>query len=197
MHARKTRERKKAESAALQQRINELHEENKVLRQMVDERYTAGVLIGLKHDDEDTQGEGITIVPSGQICTDSYEEAAANDAVAPFGMDQDSLSPAEKVKRSRSRVKCTPQERLRMRRERNRMHAKRTRDRKKYFLEVSERTIVDLEQEVQAMRNYLVSIKLLSAEDAAKSKERDSQSKRQLALLKGTLTFTHLHSHGS
>ena len=125
---------------------------------------------------------------SVQICkSGAFEEAAANNALV--GMGDHGVSPGDAMRRSRNRVKCTPQERLRMRRERNRLHAKKTRDRKKWFLEASERTIADMEQEVQAMRNYLVSVKLMSALDVQKYKERDSLSKRQLALLKGTRPF--------
>lgn len=192
MHARKTRERKKAESAALQQRIIELRNESKMLRQKVDERYTAGVLLGLKQE-AGTNGAMVPIVPSSEICKDSFEEAINNNTFAGLdgsgGFVPELISPAEKVKRSRCRNKCTPQERLRLRRERNRMHAKRTRDRKKYFLEASERIIVDMGAEVVAMRNYLVSINVLSPEDVAKSQERDIASRKQLALLKGTFEF--------
>jgi len=184
MHARKTRERKKAESAALQQRITELHTESKALRQMVDERYTAGVLVGFK--DEEQQANGI--IPSTMICKDSFEEAASNQAFSGMGMALGMLagegtSPQEKAKRARGRNKCTPQERLRLRRERNRMHAKRTRDRKKNFLEASEHIIADMESEIIAMRNYLLSIKVLTSDDLSKSAERDILAKKQLALL--------------
>lgn len=124
---------------------------------------------------------------SGQICRNgAFEEAAANNALVGMGdHDPAGASHDDKLKRSRSRVKVTPHERLRLRRERNRLHAKKTRDRKKWFLEASERTIADMEKEVQAIRSYLVSIKVLNAHDVARSKERDSLSRRQLALLKG------------
>jgi len=193
MHARKTRERKKAESSALQQRITELNMESKALRQMVDERYTAGVLVGFK--DEEQQANGI--IPSAMICKDSFEEAASNQAFSGMGMALGILvgagegtSPQEKAKRARGRNKCTPQERLRLRRERNRMHAKRTRDRKKNFLEASEQIIADMESEIIAMRNYLLSIKVLTSDDLSKSAERDLLAKKQLALLlKGGCAF--------
>lgn len=69
------------------------------------------------------------------------------------------------------------------------MHAKRTRDRKKQLLEVSEAMIGSMESESHALREYLVSLKLLSVEEAEKSEERASESKRELAALKVTFDF--------
>eukprot|EP00968_Pinguiococcus_pyrenoidosus_P010182 scaffold803_cov310-Pinguiococcus_pyrenoidosus.AAC.95 len=65
------------------------------------------------------------------------------------------LSEDEKDCKPRRRGKYTPEERDRVRRERNRMHAKRTRDRKKIFLEESENLILKMEGENQQMRRYL------------------------------------------
>lgn len=64
------------------------------------------------------------------------------------------------------------------------MHAKRTRDRKKQLVEVSESMIGQMENESHALREYLVSLKLLSVEEAEKSKERASESQKELAALK-------------
>jgi hypothetical protein len=64
------------------------------------------------------------------------------------------------------------------------MHAKRTRDRKKQLVEVSEAMIGQMENESHALREYLVSLKLLSVEEAEKSKERASESQKELAALK-------------
>ena len=58
----------------------------------------------------------------------------------------------EKPKR---RGKYTPEERERVRRERNRMHAKRTRDRKKMFLEESEQLIKRMKSDNGSMRKFL------------------------------------------
>jgi hypothetical protein len=64
------------------------------------------------------------------------------------------------------------------------MHAKRTRDRKKQLLELSESMIGNMESESHALREYLVSLKLLSVEEAEKSEERATESKKELAALK-------------
>ena len=68
------------------------------------------------------------------------------------------------------------------------MHAKRTRDRKKQLVEVSEAMIGQMENESHALREYLVSLKLLSVEEAEKSKERASESQKELAALKVSAT---------
>ena len=192
MHARKTRERKKAESAALQKRIEDLKDESKFLQQLVMDRYTAGVLVGLKsegsRDEMDTKDakENLATLVSSPLTLTSM-----STSVDALSSQLNSGAPIQKAKRCRSREKCTPQERLRLRRERNRLHAKHTRDRKKFVLEASERIIHDMELEVMGLRKHLVSINLLSEDDLAKSVERDSSSKRHLALLKGTQTVTH------
>ena len=76
-----------------------------------------------------------------------------------------------------------------IRRERNRMHAKRTRDRKKQLLEVSESMISEMENESHSLREYLVSLKLISVEEAEKSEERANESKKELAALKVNTLF--------
>ena len=73
------------------------------------------------------------------------------------------------------------------------MHAKRTRDRKKQLLEVSESMIGEMENESHALREYLVSLKLISVEEAEKSEERATESKKELAALKVILIHLLLH----
>lgn len=58
----------------------------------------------------------------------------------------------------KDRSQCTPAELDKIRRERNRMHAKRTRDRKRIFMEEMEGIIKKLEQENELLRDHLVSL---------------------------------------
>ena len=177
MHARKTRERKKKQSFALQQRISELKIESNLLRQMIDERFTACALLGLSQQ-TNQDGESIPIMSSATICKKSTNHNG--DDVAD-NMNSENASP---IRRARRRGKYSPQERERIRRERNRMHAKRTRDKKKLFLEASEQVIYEMETESRLLREYLVSVKLISVEDSAQSEQRTIQSKKELAMLK-------------
>lgn len=64
------------------------------------------------------------------------------------------------------------------------MHAKKTRDRKKCFLEASEKFIADMEAEAKILRTYLRSLKVISEEEIVELNERDEQSRKELAILK-------------
>jgi SOS-response transcriptional repressor LexA len=64
------------------------------------------------------------------------------------------------------------------------MHAKKTRDRKKQFLEVSEKVISEMEAEALAMRQYLRSLNLISEQEMAEYIERDNRSKRAIEQMK-------------
>lgn len=142
--------------------------------------------------------------PGTQSGSDSNPQ---EDSEAKNIMNSNSV-PGATIKRVRRRGKYTPQERERIRsvvilisdisvclklltktfefrrRERNRMHAKRTRDRKKKILEDSETIICRLERESHLLRGYCVSLNMLSMEDATRFEERASESKRELAALK-------------
>lgn len=171
MHARKTRERKKNQMNALQQRIEDLHAESKELRLKIDERYTARLLIGLTTNYADMDD----CKSSAMLCTDSYSSTTdwfRDETAIPY------------QKRVRSPGKYTQLERETFRRERNRMHAKRTRDRKKMFFEISEKVITKMENEVSILRNYLVSVNMMSPEERKIGEDRDKNSRVSLAMLK-------------
>jgi hypothetical protein len=84
----------------------------------------------------------------------------------------------------RARGKYTPQERETIRRERNRIHAKKTRDKKKIVLEASESRIETLEREVASLRKYLIGAKIMSPQEAAILEDKDKLSQIELAGLK-------------
>jgi hypothetical protein len=58
----------------------------------------------------------------------------------------------------KDRTKCTPAELDRIRRERNRMHAKRTRDRKRHFMEEMTDMCKTLENENMLLRHHLINL---------------------------------------
>ena len=60
------------------------------------------------------------------------------------------------------------------------MHAKKTRDKKKNFLEISEKLIQEMEKESRTLRAYLYKLNLVSDEEIRTSKLRETQSKLQL-----------------
>lgn len=87
----------------------------------------------------------------------------------------ESLMSLSKVsgKRIRRSGKLTEQERDTIRKERNRLHAKKTRDRKKMHQELSEKAIFAMEGEAIMMRKYLHSMKVLSDEELNRYEQRD------------------------
>lgn len=113
--------------------------QGKKLRQIVDERYTASVLLGLSQTFQNSLGENLDIQSSANICSGaslSCENHAANaagrsfqrcppgtqlgsdsnpqDVDAKHVMDSNGI-PCPTVKRVRRRGKYTPQERERIR----------------------------------------------------------------------------------
>lgn len=64
------------------------------------------------------------------------------------------------------------------------MHAKKTRDRKKFFLDMSEKIISEMENESKALREYLRSLNMITEEECSLFHARDLQSQQELAHLK-------------
>jgi len=191
MHARKTRQRKKEHTQVLQGRADELKHEQIRLRQVINEKQTANILVGLfasadtKLDTmDDPKIEALLRRPVEDIpdatkipelpalilpghhnttrprastsCSEKPENKQPQhilpsierlDSIPDDGIDYDLLG--------KDRSKCTPQELDRIRRERNRMHAKRTRDRKRLFMDEMEELIKALEDENKMLVNYL------------------------------------------
>ena len=69
------------------------------------------------------------------------------------------------------------------------MHAKRTRDRKKNFVDLSEKLIMDMDTEAKSLMEYLVSIKLITAEELNNSKEKAIAARNELTILKVNKSF--------
>lgn len=192
MHARKTRQRKKEHMQKLQNRADELKLEQIRLKQCINEKNTANILVGLFQTGEDSpaadgnddtetvvsmdpQVEVLLKRPTEEIpdaskipelpalilpgqhtkrkSTSSNGDGASEDntptadgegATVPEGEQEDGI---DYVLLGKDRGSCTPAELDQIRRERNRMHAKRTRDRKRIFMEEMETMIKQLEDE--------------------------------------------------
>lgn len=180
MHARKTRQRKKEHMANLQNRAGELKQEQIRLRQAINEQNTASILLVMfgrngssgctpapsSISQEKEEGSGSTRVeellrrPVGDIPDSSkisdlpalvYPSSAASGEKMNMenpddGIDYELLS--------KDRTKCTPDELDRIRKERNRMHAKRTRDRKRIYMEEMEGIMKTLEDENKLLLDH-------------------------------------------
>ena len=166
----------------LEARVNELRAESLRLRQLVDERYTADLLVGMSSGGEEKQ---VPLQSSAMLCGPSVTTSTSQEQVP-----DDSVSVQKRVRR---RGKYTPQEREKIRRERNRMHAKKTRDKKKTQFDLNEQVIQELEKETRVLRDYLVSINIMSPEEASISERHDQAAKAELAMFKVFHLITYLH----
>lgn len=240
LHARKTRQRKKAQLQLLQQRSADLQVEQHRLRQAITDRRTASILLGMSGSEDvqaggrankasrdhppalaamsgrtpragmlsalesDDRGEGSGKGVGGNGSDDLGSESASFAGTSCSGSSGRTSSEAnssdgalggedggggggdgcgssvngsggagggqaeEQLKvgnpgdterllelSQKTRSECTPEELEQIRRERNRMHAKRTRDRKKLHLEATEGMIARLEHENRKMRDSM------------------------------------------
>jgi Basic region leucine zipper len=182
IHARKTRLRKKEQMQTLQSKVDDLKEEQIRLKQVINEKNTASILVDLFSTSGETRevnalsnedpmieellrrptsdipdSTNIAELPSlilpGQHASKKMKASScAPDQVsmAGDGIDYDLLG--------KDRAKCTPEELDKIRRERNRMHAKRTRDRKRMFMEELAEICRKLEEENDILRSHLLKI---------------------------------------
>ena len=191
MHARKTRQRKKEHTQVLQGRADELKQEQVRLRQFIDEKNTASILMDLftsadtkssstidpnierllrRPVDEIPDASKIPELPAlilpghhslkrGRVSDSSIENTEKVQPQHDFPPTDNQDGPSDDSidydLLGRDRSKCTSQELDQIRRERNRMHAKRTRDRKRMFITELEELIKSLEEENHVLRNYL------------------------------------------
>lgn len=228
IHARKTRQRKKEQMSNLQERASELKEEQLRLKQNINEKNTATILLGLFSNSASstcrsstsktiTMENGSIAGESGRKCkTRKFQEngvekenprveallrrsiddipdaskitelpalilpgqhnsrrtkRAAADAVAVSTPTSTStsntaaynsdVSPNDGIDYKllgKERAQCSPEELDRIRRERNRMHAKRTRDRKRIFMEEMIEMCKRLEEDNTVLREHLGSL---------------------------------------
>jgi len=119
---------------ALQLRIKQLQKEEDNLRRMLEERDTAQALLCMSGKSSPSSNEDHPEIKYNDNLEAVLLELQKLDGFAALdtaeGEDPDGMP-------KKSKAKLSVQERQRIRRERNRMHAKRTRDRKKLFFEAS------------------------------------------------------------
>ena len=185
MHARKTRQRKKEHIALLQNRADTLKQEQLKLQQVINEKNTASILVGLFATDDkkeattDPRIEELLLRPTddipdaskvpelpalilpGQYKTKKGKNGTSNEPTTDLTKPLQHELPDDGIDYGllgKDRSQCTPEELDKIRRERNRMHAKRTRDRKRIFMEEMEAIIKKLEEENELLRGHLVSL---------------------------------------
>lgn len=183
-HARRTRLRKKQQLEALQKRVKELQEESKLLKQTIEECSIASILLGLSSGDSTDTDDDLDLKGIESVISTAAKEKTFFTVTGKrkrFVSDAD-INPAPMKLKIRGKTtlvggpsnkaqinwktgvylddsgeqqQLTPKELEALRRERNRMHAKMTRDRKKLFINSVEKTISDLEENNKRMRQIL------------------------------------------
>jgi hypothetical protein len=201
IHARKTRQRKKEQMQSLEGRATDLKHEQIRLKQIINEKNTANILVGLfskgqsQSPNEDPRVEALmyrsveeipdpskipelpalilpgqhaskkikvavpVVAASPQSMSDGGgEEVASTSDVSGDEQQAEQVTPDDGIDYDllgKDRSKCTPEELDQIRRERNRMHAKRTRDRKRIFTEEMAEMCRILEEENHLLREHL------------------------------------------
>lgn len=152
VHAKNTRERKKVQLEIIRMRLERLHEEKAKLSRQVLDSTVAGILISLSSQ----------ISPSDSISADtSILEKNSSSATATFdqikSLIAQEISDTEEIDEEIENLKMdktqySTEELETIRRERNRIHAKKTRLRKKKMMKEIEETVIRLEEEVRSLR---------------------------------------------
>ena len=167
----------------LQQRADELKQQQLRLKQIIDEKSTASILVGFATSTTDESDDSSKEDPRVEELLRRPVEAIPDSSKIPElptlilpGQHASKKAKAESAAKSRKvqdelpcdgfdlellakdRSKCSPEELDQIRRERNRMHAKRTRDRKRLFMEEMGEICRQLEEENDLLRSHLKSI---------------------------------------
>ena len=183
VHAQRTRLRKKEHMQTLQSKADELKTEQLKLRQIINEKNTANILVRLFAEgsapdsacqDEDPIVESVlrrpqeeipdastipelpALILPGQHASKKIRANMQNTSES-FNCDL-SLDGIDYELLGRDRSQCSAEELDLIRRERNRMHAKRTRDRKRIFTEKLAEICRQLEDENNLLHMHLKKI---------------------------------------
>ena len=179
MHARKTRQRKKEQMKTLETQVEELKSRQVELKRHIEEKNTASILVELFTKCEDDAA--VTLDPKvDTLLKRSTDEIPDTSNVPELpalilpGQHSNRRGKANVVTRypddgidykllAKDRSTCSQAELDRIRRERNRMHAKRTRDRKRIFVEEMEKIIKQLKCDNSLLEKHLDTISDSSA----------------------------------
>ncbi|GAX13641.1 hypothetical protein FisN_14Lh348 [Fistulifera solaris] len=162
---------------SLQSRAGDLKVEQLRLRQIINEKNTASILVGLfakspinvQSSAEDPEVENLLKRPVDEIPDASKvselpalilpgQHASRNAKALQESTADETEDGIDYELLGKDRSQCSPEELDRIRRERNRMHAKRTRDRKRLFTEQMSEICRQLEDENDALLDYLTKI---------------------------------------
>jgi hypothetical protein len=183
MHARKTRQRKKEHMDTLEKCVDSLKSEQISLQMAINEKATANILLGMFSADKlaEQPVDPLVDVLLKRKAGDIPDAASIPDLPAlilpvhsnkkrtNLALDNNNphmTTPMQEYPDDgidyellgKDRSLCTSEELDRIRKERNRMHAKRTRDRKRVFMESMQDIVNNLQHENDILRKHLLSI---------------------------------------
>jgi len=173
MHARKTRQRKKEQMKTLENQVDVLKSKQVDLKRRIEEKNTANILVELhfKCGEESTSMNPRVeelLTRNTEDIPDSTKVPELPALILP-GQHSNRRGHMKVVVDypddginyellAKDRATCSQEELDRIRRERNRMHAKRTRDRKRIFVEEMDSIIKQLDSENNLLKDHLESI---------------------------------------
>jgi len=178
MHARKTRQRKKEQMKTLEQQVEVLKAHQVTLKLRIEEKNTVNILVELYGTK--CEGDAVTMDPTVEGLLKRLTDEIPDSSKIPElpalilpgqhsnrrkgqdgGTNVTQEYPDDGIDYkllAKDRATCSQAELDRIRRERNRMHAKRTRDRKRIFVEEMDGIIKQLDGENRLLETYLESI---------------------------------------
>ena len=169
IHARQTRERKKEYLRSSEKRVEELKEQQFNLKQVISEQITTNFLIGVsantKQDKSviDPKVDKLLRREKKDIGNDYKKFLSYTDIINKVNIDANFLHYTDyntgfRSLSSKHRSYSTKAELIEIRRERNRIHARRTRDRKKMIIMQTQAMVKTLEQENALLTDHLKHI---------------------------------------
>jgi DNA-binding transcriptional ArsR family regulator len=165
LHARNTRQKKKYQIEALHKRIEQLTDEKIRLINEKSEKSVASILMALADGNGTTNGENKEDIDkfSNRI-SNAREETMKilgriRSQVSSLLVEESEFDKEISPKLPRDRSLCTASEIDKLRRERNRLHAKKTRLRKKKMLQEMETIVKSLQEDISILKQEkLISI---------------------------------------
>mmetsp|Transcript_733 Transcript_733/g.741 ORF Transcript_733/g.741 Transcript_733/m.741 type:complete len:392 (+) Transcript_733:100-1275(+) len=170
IHAKNTRDRKKMQMSKMEARMNGLVSERANLSKQLVDSTVAGILVSLSSDSSSAENSGVTegdssessVIKSGSKDSSDVSNSSLVDAIKDVSCDlsdtEENIS-KELDLLAKYKSDCSPEELELIRRERNRVHAKKTRLRKKRMLYEMETNMSQLEKEVRNLRQKVASTK--------------------------------------
>lgn len=176
--------------------------EGRRLRTLVDETYIAGSLLGLRDSVANDGESGDTSAGETSVAELQTVNQILSKESCSYNTEVLASAPSKRIRRT---GRYDPQEREKKRykmlkltacisdvyydaiifsRERNKMHAKKTREKKKQFFEESEKLLNAMVHEHNLLREYLISVKVMSRDEDTKAKQRDIEAEKELESFK-------------